>query len=205
MTRTHEEKLAWVGFFVPLLLALLALMAPCLLTHGFSFSALALERGFAVVCHQRPERSFALFGWHAAVCARCLGIYLGSAIGAVTRMSRRMALSLLVFAAGLNLADVVSGLADLHGNWMELRFVLGVLLGLAAASFIRATAASTFQQSKARQIFQQQRVKCIDGIAKRRVALGGCEYKAICCRQRLQSAFRCDDQASSPATAGRCH
>ncbi len=34
----------------------------------------------AVVCHQRPERSFAWAGQPWPVCARCAGIYLGAAV-----------------------------------------------------------------------------------------------------------------------------
>lgn len=55
------------GAVIPLALALVAIATPYLLTHGFPFIALALQRAFAVVCHQRPERSLELFGGHAAV------------------------------------------------------------------------------------------------------------------------------------------
>src|SRR5581483_7048845 len=37
----------------------------------------------SVVCHQRPERSFQLFGAQLAVCARCAGIYAGAAASAL--------------------------------------------------------------------------------------------------------------------------
>ncbi len=37
----------------------------------------------AVVCHQKPERSFLLAGQPLPVCARCTGIYIGAAIAAV--------------------------------------------------------------------------------------------------------------------------
>ena len=131
---------------LPLSLALLAIAAPYLLTHGFPFIAIVLQRGFALVCHQRPERSFEIFGAHTAVCARCLGIYLGAAVGTAVQVPRRTAFSLLVLAAALNLADAISAMANLHGNWIELRFVLGVLLGFAAAECVGASARSLDRQ-----------------------------------------------------------
>lgn len=41
----------------------------------------------AVVCHQRPERSFRLAGQPMAVCARCLGMYAGAAATALLLMA----------------------------------------------------------------------------------------------------------------------
>lgn len=35
----------------------------------------------AVVCHQRPERSFARAGRPLPVCGRCLGLYVGGLLG----------------------------------------------------------------------------------------------------------------------------
>lgn len=37
----------------------------------------------ALVCHQRPERSFHLAGAQLPVCARCLGLYVGGWFGAI--------------------------------------------------------------------------------------------------------------------------
>lgn len=34
----------------------------------------------AVICHQRPERSFFIDGHQMAVCARCAGLYAGAAV-----------------------------------------------------------------------------------------------------------------------------
>ena len=36
----------------------------------------------SLLCHQRPERSFFLWGSQMPVCARCLGIYAGAALAA---------------------------------------------------------------------------------------------------------------------------
>lgn len=35
----------------------------------------------ALICHQIPERSFYLHGFQLPVCARCLGLYAGAAMG----------------------------------------------------------------------------------------------------------------------------
>jgi uncharacterized membrane protein len=121
---------------VPLVLAGAAAGTPYLLRHGFLPIAFALRRGFALVCHQRPERSFWLSDAPVAVCARCLGIYLGAAIGSLLRTSRRIAVQLLIGAAALNLLDAGSESFGLHSNWLDARFVLGLLLGAAAALLI---------------------------------------------------------------------
>src|SRR5208283_1223191 len=102
----------------PLALVGAAIAATYLLTHGFLATGLALERGFALVCHQRLERSFWMFGGAVAVCSRCLGIYLGAAIGLLLRTSRVLAVRVLMAVAALNLLDAVSELAGLHGNWL---------------------------------------------------------------------------------------
>ena len=47
---------------LPLAIAGAALGTPYLLKHGFVPIAFALQHSFALVCHQRPERSFWIFG-----------------------------------------------------------------------------------------------------------------------------------------------
>ena len=121
---------------VPLTFVAAVVAAPYLLTHGFPAMGFALYRGFAIICHQRPERSFWIFGAEVAVCSRCLGIYLGAALGLLFRTARRIALRLLIVAVALNLLDAMTELAGLHGNWLLIRFGFGLLLGAAAALLI---------------------------------------------------------------------
>ena len=138
----HSEfrllKLNW-WMLVPLLLAGAAIAVPYFLTHGFLTIGMALQRGFALVCHQRPGRSFWLFGGRVAVCSRCLGVYLGAALGLLFRTPRTIALRLLIAAAAVNLLDAASELAGLHGNWLGVRLVLGLALGVSGAMMISSS------------------------------------------------------------------
>jgi uncharacterized membrane protein len=84
-----------------------------------------------------------MFGAPIAVCARCLGIYLGATIGLLLRTSRRIAFRLLIAAAAFNFLDGAAELASLHGNWMATRFVLGLLLGAGAALLISSSMQSS--------------------------------------------------------------
>ena len=127
---------------VPLTFVAAVIAAPYFLTHGFLAIGLAVERGFAIVCHQRPERSFWISGGSMAVCSRCLGIYLGAAVGLLLRASRRIALRLLIAAAALNLFDAMTELAGLHGNSLAIRFAFGLLLGATAALLVSSAAAA---------------------------------------------------------------
>jgi uncharacterized membrane protein len=106
----------------------------------------------ALVCHQEPARSFHVEGHQWLVCARCSGLYLGAAAGAlgswgVVRWrprfvgSRRMAVRGLSMAAMPTLVTVVSaglGLGDPSNAW---RAGLAVPLGLVAGAVAVALAA----------------------------------------------------------------
>jgi uncharacterized membrane protein len=46
-----------------------------------SRAALAIYAAGRLVCHQRPERSFASCGYQWPVCGRCAGLYMGAAAG----------------------------------------------------------------------------------------------------------------------------
>ena len=58
----------------------LILLAPYLRSRGSPWAAW-LYGVFAPTCHQIESRCFTLFGFPMAVCARCLGIYLGFLLG----------------------------------------------------------------------------------------------------------------------------
>ena len=69
-----------------LLIALLAVAWPALLLAAPVLPAglsAVLYAATSLICHQRPDRSFYLDAFQLPVCARCLGIYGGAALGAV--------------------------------------------------------------------------------------------------------------------------
>ncbi len=127
---TEMRRHAGLNSLVPIGLACAAIASPWLLMHS-PVLGLALRRGFALVCHQRPDRSLVLLGGTVAVCARCLGIYLGVALGALVRVAHQFAMRLFLAVGVINLIDWLAELSGLHGNWMFARFAVGFALGAA--------------------------------------------------------------------------
>src|SRR3989442_2697765 len=66
---------------MPLVWLALLVAAPAA-AFGVPASGFAYALG-SLICHQRPERSFDLFAAQMPVCARCIGLYVGAATGAV--------------------------------------------------------------------------------------------------------------------------
>jgi uncharacterized membrane protein len=136
-TQQTRYAVSWYGI-APAALGLVAIATPFFL-RSIPMLGFALQRGFALVCHQQPERSFFWFGGSVAVCARCLGIYLGAAVGLLMCVPRRVAIQLLMVTVTVNAIDCFAELAGLHGNWMLVRFALGIALGTAAAMVVAAS------------------------------------------------------------------
>jgi uncharacterized membrane protein len=127
-----------VHAIVPAVFGLIAVATPVFL-HSMPILGFALQRGFALVCHQRPDRSFVMFGGSVAVCARCLGIYLGAAVGLLLSVPRGVASRCVIAAVTINMVDWLAEIAGIHGNWMFVRFALGFTLGATAAMLIIAS------------------------------------------------------------------
>jgi uncharacterized membrane protein len=113
-------------------------------SHGAGSYAAASVVYFvsSLVCHQRPERSFHLWGAQFPVCARCAGIYAAAAIGAIAalvipRVRRRdppvSHAVLLAVAAAPTLATLLfewtSGITPSNG----VRAAAGLPIGAAVA------------------------------------------------------------------------
>ena len=71
-------KRIWL-FSTIFVFAIISLIVVAPLTAG-SHLANSIYGGFAVVCHQLPERSYFIFGHKLTVCSRCTGLYAGFAL-----------------------------------------------------------------------------------------------------------------------------
>ena len=114
----------------------------------------------SLVCHQLPDRSFHLGGIQLPVCARCLGIYAGSAVGAVigavlwsgrratpaTPISRRMVRWTLAIVAAPTIVSVLFEIADVWRTTNVERAVAGLPLGLGAALVVVSALATLHLQ-----------------------------------------------------------
>jgi uncharacterized membrane protein len=99
------------------------LLAPFALQRGrgVSMASALIYQGASLICHQRPERSFHLAGVQLPVCARCTGLYLSGAAGALAAWSgwrrlvmpraTRTAFALAAIPTALTFAVELAGLA----------------------------------------------------------------------------------------------
>jgi uncharacterized membrane protein len=62
-----------------MVLVALVVVAPLAAAGGHGELAQVIYRAFAVLCHQRPDRSYFIDGHKLAVCSRCTGLYAGFA------------------------------------------------------------------------------------------------------------------------------
>lgn len=109
-------------------------LAPLL--YSLDLPARLLYSVWALNCHQIPERSFLLFGFPLAVCARCTGFYCGLLISLVAkfRFKRWKVPAAVVGSFFLLLPG--QWLVQLAGWWSPSnlwRFVFGLLFGLLPA------------------------------------------------------------------------
>lgn len=103
---------------------------------------LLLKSLYSAACHQLPERSLAIAGTSAAVCARCSGLYLGGAVGLLAavfflpRIRRRLRPSWLAWALAPTAVDIALHLTGLPSLTNLPRLALALPLGLVAGMFL---------------------------------------------------------------------
>jgi uncharacterized membrane protein len=117
--------------------------APLAWAGGHDGAAFVIYRSLKTVCHQIPERAFWVAGHPLAVCARCLGIYVGFAVAALvyplTRSLRETTTpqrAWLIAALLPTSVDFLLGLTGLWANTHSSRFLTGAWLGAWSAFYV---------------------------------------------------------------------
>jgi uncharacterized membrane protein len=133
-------------------LAVLAALWVALLVAAPFLPAAVSALTYAVasfICHQLPERSFHVGSFQLPVCARCLGLYAGGAlgsaagiVGALALLSRPTAWVIALAGAVPTAATVTLESAGLWYPSNDTRAIAGILLG-AAVAFVVANALRT--------------------------------------------------------------
>ena len=123
--------------------AALIVSSPLALASGYSNLGATIYRGFSLLCHQIPSRSFQLHEHPFAVCARCTGLYFGLAAGMVTyplwRSLQRLDtpargwLILALLPVGI---DFLLGFTGIWENTHWSRAFTGAILGVAIAFYL---------------------------------------------------------------------
>lgn len=135
---------AWaIGFTVVLVWVILILAPPILKANGIGTVSSALYQFFSYLCHQIDGRSFHIAGEPFGVCTRCFGVYLGLVAGFV------------IYPFWRNIGEVeplpkfwlIVSLVPITVDWSLTffniwqntdisRFVTGLIVGIACATFI---------------------------------------------------------------------
>lgn len=135
---------AWgVGLAVVLVWSLLIVAAPLAKANGGVAVSSPLYIFFSFICHQIPERTFHILEEPFGVCSRCLGVYFGLLAGfalyplwrnidEITPVPRFwLFLSLIPIAIDWSLTTF-----GIWENNHASRFITGLILGVACATFI---------------------------------------------------------------------
>jgi uncharacterized membrane protein len=110
-------------------------------TPGLGAALDVIERWFRFQCERDPLRSFA----GVAVCARCLGIYVGFGLGGAIgrpRLPVRAVQVWILAALLLLLGDVLSEALEVRPAWAALRVATGSLLAYPIGLVVRASLTS---------------------------------------------------------------
>jgi uncharacterized membrane protein len=135
---------AWAATFAVTLGWLLLILLPAVAgSHGYSDIADPLYKFFSYICHQIDSRSFHYGEAQFGVCSRCFGVYFGLLLGAAVypvwrsvadvETPPRIWLFLSLIPIGIDWSLTAFGIWE---NTQASRFITGVILGAACATFI---------------------------------------------------------------------
>ena len=132
-----------IAIAVSLVWVLLIIGAPVARANGLTSVSTPLYGLFSYMCHQLSDRSFHIDGEQFGVCSRCFGVYFGLLAGFIIypvwrqlddiEPIPRVWLFLALVPIGVDWSLGVFGIWE---NTHLSRFVTGLILGIACATFI---------------------------------------------------------------------
>lgn len=145
--RSRSRKQAWkawsIGLTVVVVWVLLILAAPFAKLNGLIAISSPLYHFFSFICHQISDRSFHIGGEQFGVCSRCFGVYLGLVVGFVAYPLWRSVAEIeplpkvwLFFSLVPITIDWSLTIFGIWENTLLSRFITGIILGFACATYI---------------------------------------------------------------------
>ena len=141
--RKQAIRVWMIGLLVVFLWAAAIVAAPVAKANGLVSVSSPLYHFFSFICHQISERSFRVEGEQFAVCSRCFGVYFGLLFGfAIYPLWRniveieplpRVWLFLSLIPISVDWSLTILGIWE---NTHLSRFVTGLILGVACATYI---------------------------------------------------------------------
>ena len=143
LLRAQAIRVWLIGCAAVLAWLLLIFVPPLAKANGLTAIASPLYTFFGFICHQMPDRSFHVLGEKFGVCSRCFGVYFGLVFGFLIypfwrriddiEPISRIWLFLSLVPIGV---DWLLGVTGIWANTFTSRFLTGLLLGAACATFI---------------------------------------------------------------------
>ena len=141
--RSQAIRVWAIGCAVVITWLLLILVPPIAKANGYTNFSTPLYSFFSFICHQMPDRSFHIEGEKFGVCSRCFGVYFGLVTGfLVYPLWRRIDSIEPISRIWLFLSlvpitiDWSLGFFGVWANTFTSRFITGLILGSACATFI---------------------------------------------------------------------
>lgn len=156
--RKQAVRVWMIGAAFVLLWAALIVIAPVAKAYGLTSISGPLYSFYHFICHQRTERSFHISGEPFGVCSRCSGVYFGLFVGfAIYPLWRRIEdiEPLARFWLFLSLIPIaIDWSLTMFGIWENTqisRFMTGLILGIACATYIVPALVEITRNLKARR------------------------------------------------------
>lgn len=139
------------------LIAGIAVLAPYLQHARHPLLSLICYKAFRLLCHQKAERCFIVFGHPMAVCSRCFAVYssfllIGLAFASWQMLTKRRWEEIPLWVLGvLAMPMVIDGLTQLAGlreSTQVLRTITGTFVGAGVGLFVYPFLARAFQEVK---------------------------------------------------------